>query len=82
MSENLKGLKKNEKIKILELASSTDIVARRIKEFIDCRLVASDIERIPLCFADKSYMDCVQFDASNKLPFHDESFDGIFMGNY
>lgn len=80
LHESLKMGKKRDKKKILELASSTGKVARKIKELINCHLVASDIEYTPLHFADKSYMECVQLDASSKLPFHDESFDGIFMG--
>ena len=80
IEETKKEGRHNSKIKILELASSTGTVAKRIRENTDCQLVASDIERIPLSLADGKLLDILQLDATENFPIKANSLDGIFMG--
>lgn len=67
-------------VRILELASSSGRVAKRIKESVDCQLIASDIELGPLSLADKKLLDLIQIDATENIPLKTQSLDGIFMG--
>lgn len=76
----MRQMQANRSLRILELASSTGTVAVRIKNEIDCELIASDIERSTLGLADKSLLRLIQFDATENFPIKTNSIDGIFMG--
>jgi 2-polyprenyl-3-methyl-5-hydroxy-6-metoxy-1,4-benzoquinol methylase len=66
-------------IKILELASSTGTIAKKIvKNGYD--LIATDLESNVLEMIKSDKISTKQIDATQKFPFKDQSFHGIYMG--
>lgn len=66
--------------KVLDLASGEGTVSAFLKS-LGCVVVALDISKEALKKAKKRGLEVVEGDVEKKLPFKNESFDGVFWGD-